>query len=60
MIPLTIDYLSKQLEACGIREGQTIIVHCSLIYKLGQATVRFMKQRPLVDWAIHWMEQHRR
>ena len=30
------------------------------LYKLEQATVRFMKQRPLVDWAIHWMEQHRR
>ena len=30
------------------------------LYKLGQATVRFLKQRPLVDWAINWMEKHRR
>ena len=28
--------------------------------RLGQATVRFIKQRPLVDWAVNWMEQHRR
>ena len=28
--------------------------------RLGQATVRFIKQRPLVDWAISWMEQYRK
>ena len=30
------------------------------LYRLGQARVRFIKQRPLVDWAVNWMEQHRR
>lgn len=34
MIPLTLDLLSEQLKACGVREGQAIIVHCSLS-KLG-------------------------
>lgn len=31
-----------------------------VIGKLGNATVRFMKQRELVDFAIHWIEQNRR
>ena len=26
---------------------------------VGLATVRFMRQRPLVDWAVPWLEQHR-
>jgi aminoglycoside 3-N-acetyltransferase len=30
MIPLTIEDLSQQLKLIGIREGQTLIVHCSL------------------------------
>lgn len=28
-------------------------------HRVGQADVRFMRQRPLVDWAVSWMEQHR-
>ena len=27
--------------------------------RVGKAHVRFMKQRPLVDFAVQWMEQHR-
>ena len=26
---------------------------------VGKAEVRFMKQRPLVDWAVRWMEENR-
>ena len=29
------------------------------LYQLGQATVRLIKQRLLVDWAVNWMEQYR-
>ncbi len=28
-------------------------------HTVGLATVRFMRQRPLVDWAVPWLEQHR-
>ena len=28
-------------------------------HKVGQAVVRFMQQRPLVDWAVQWKEQNR-
>lgn len=31
----------------------------SKIWKVGNAEVRFMKQKPLVDWAVAWMEKHR-
>jgi aminoglycoside 3-N-acetyltransferase len=27
--------------------------------RIGQASVRLLRQRPLVDWAIGWLEQHR-
>jgi aminoglycoside 3-N-acetyltransferase len=27
--------------------------------RIGQAPVRLLRQRPLVDWAINWLEQHR-
>jgi aminoglycoside 3-N-acetyltransferase len=27
---------------------------------IGQAPVRLLRQRPLVDWAVPWLEQHRR
>ncbi|HMO55911.1 MAG TPA: AAC(3) family N-acetyltransferase [Roseiflexaceae bacterium] len=27
--------------------------------RIGQAAVRLLRQRPLVDWAICWLEQHR-
>jgi aminoglycoside 3-N-acetyltransferase len=27
--------------------------------KIGRASVRLLRQRPLVDWAVHWLEQHR-
>lgn len=30
------------------------------IYKVGNADVRFIKQRPLIDWAVIWMEYNRR
>lgn len=29
------------------------------VYQVGGAEVRFFKQRPFVDWAAAWMEQHR-
>ncbi|MBD7912026.1 MULTISPECIES: AAC(3) family N-acetyltransferase [Clostridium] len=29
------------------------------VNKVGNADVRFMKQRPLIDWAVQWMEQNR-
>lgn len=29
------------------------------IYKVGNADVRFMKQRHLIDWSVKWMEKHR-
>lgn len=29
------------------------------IYKVGNANVRFLEQRPLVDWATAWMERNR-
>ncbi|MGF7045900.1 aminoglycoside 3-N-acetyltransferase [Paenibacillus sp. DS2015] len=35
-------------------QSNTIIVH-----KVGNADVRFIKQRPLIDWAVSWMETHR-
>lgn len=28
-------------------------------HKVGQAEVRFMKQRPLIDYAVEWMEKNR-
>lgn len=33
--------------------------HGIMHHKVGQADVRFMRQRPVVDWAVGWMEQHR-
>ncbi|WP_236290789.1 aminoglycoside N(3)-acetyltransferase [Paenibacillus allorhizoplanae] len=29
------------------------------IHKVGNADVRFMKQKPLIDWAVEWMEKNR-
>lgn len=29
------------------------------VYKVGNADVRFMKQRPLIDWTVRWMEKLR-
>jgi aminoglycoside 3-N-acetyltransferase len=29
------------------------------VHKVGHAEVRFMKQRPLIDWAAAWMDKHR-
>ncbi|MFD2671731.1 aminoglycoside N(3)-acetyltransferase [Marinicrinis sediminis] len=29
------------------------------VYQVGQADVRYLKQRPLVDWATAWMERNR-
>ena len=29
------------------------------LHKIGNADVRFLKQRPLVDWAVEWMEKNR-
>ncbi|WP_239617773.1 aminoglycoside N(3)-acetyltransferase [Cohnella mopanensis] len=29
------------------------------IHRVGNADVRLMKQRPLVDWTVKWMEKHR-
>lgn len=33
--------------------------HNVKLHKVGNATVRFLKQKPLVDWTVKWMEQHR-
>ncbi|MCB2360097.1 aminoglycoside N(3)-acetyltransferase [Clostridium estertheticum] len=30
-----------------------------IIHKVGNADVRFMKQRPLIDWTVEWMEKNR-
>ncbi|WP_273320216.1 aminoglycoside N(3)-acetyltransferase [Vallitalea guaymasensis] len=30
------------------------------IHKVGNADVRFMKQRPLIDWTVDWMENNRK
>ncbi|QUH30734.1 aminoglycoside N(3)-acetyltransferase [Vallitalea guaymasensis] len=30
------------------------------IHKVGNAEVRFMKQRPLIDWTVKWMEKNRK
>lgn len=30
------------------------------VHKVGNADVRLMKQRELVDWAVKWMEKHRK
>ena len=37
-------------------EALTAITPCTV----GQAEARFLQQRPLVDFAVGWMEQHRR
>lgn len=34
-------------------------VHGIARHTVGQAEVRFMRQRPLVDWAVAWMENYR-
>jgi len=30
-----------------------------IIHKVGNAEVRFIKQRPLIDWTVEWMEKNR-
>ncbi|MEC0089712.1 AAC(3) family N-acetyltransferase [Paenibacillus macquariensis] len=30
-----------------------------VVHKVGNADVRFMKQRPLIDWTVQWMERNR-
>lgn len=32
---------------------------CIKIHKVGNADVRFIKQRPLIDWTVQWMEKNR-
>jgi len=32
--------------------------HISPMY-IGQASARLLQQRPLVNWAVHWLERHR-
>ncbi|GAA0136337.1 AAC(3) family N-acetyltransferase [Paenibacillus sp. YSY-4.3] len=34
--------------------------HDVTIYKVGEAEVRFLRQRQLVDWAVQWMETNRK
>lgn len=34
--------------------------HQVAIHKVGEAEVRFLRQRQLVDWAVQWMEEHRK
>jgi aminoglycoside 3-N-acetyltransferase len=29
------------------------------IHQIGNAQIRFLEQRPLVDWAVIWIEKHR-
>lgn len=31
-----------------------------VVNKIGNADVRFMRQKPLVDWAVEWMEKNRK
>jgi aminoglycoside 3-N-acetyltransferase len=33
--------------------------HCIRRHVVGEAEVQFIRQRPFVDWAVKWMEQHR-
>lgn len=33
--------------------------HSIAVHKVGDADVRFIKQRPLVDWTVAWMEKNR-
>ena len=43
--------------------GSVVIVfdraHKIPVHKINDAEVRFFRQRPLVDFAVNWMEQHR-
>jgi len=34
-------------------------VNKNMVHKVGNADVRFMKQRPLIDWTVQWMETNR-
>jgi len=34
-------------------------VNGTLVHKVGDADVRFLRQRPLIDWAVAWMEKNR-
>lgn len=61
--PLTIDALAGQLAACGLSAGQTVLAHTRMSafgwIAGGAAEVRLMRQRPLVDFGVGWLEQHR-
>ncbi|MFC5701507.1 aminoglycoside N(3)-acetyltransferase [Cohnella faecalis] len=34
--------------------------HSILVHKVGNADVRLLRQRPLVDWSVQWMEKNRK
>jgi aminoglycoside 3-N-acetyltransferase len=34
-------------------------VHCIVPMDIGTGQLRVLRQRPLVDWAVGWLEQHR-
>ncbi len=41
--------------------GDAYETHAGIVQgRVGQATVRFMKQRPLIDFAVEWMEVNRK
>ncbi len=52
-----LDYSDADFGAIGDRyEAEHAISRC----RVGMAEARFMKQRPLVDYAVAWMERNRR
>ena len=53
----TLDFYSEDFPAIGdAYEAERHLPR----HRVGQAEVRFMKQRPLVDFAVEWIERNRR
>jgi aminoglycoside N3'-acetyltransferase len=72
---ITTHQLARDLTRLGLRAGQVVLAHTSMkalggyvfeketsavsVGKVAGATARWMKQRPLVDFAMQWREAHR-
>jgi aminoglycoside 3-N-acetyltransferase len=56
---VTYQTLDLQADDFAIIGNAYEAAHKIPLRQLGEATVRFIKQRPLIDWAVNWMEQHR-